>query len=102
MNFKLPNKKHDKTVSDKTQTQPKIERVVRWFEKEGDELVGEKIISNDNLEHLQQLFGIDAKNPMYDCYLVESTEQINYVQNLLNFELDTESYDYFIECDRTF
>jgi hypothetical protein len=101
INPKLPNKKHDNTVLDKTQemSKPKIERVLRWFEKEGDELVGEKVISNVNLEHLQKLFGIDSENPMYDCYLVESAEQMNYLQNLLNFELDTESYDYFIECD---
>ena len=70
------------------------------FEKEEDELVGEKVIPNFNLEHLQKLFGIDLGNPMYDCYLVEFTEQINYLQNLLDFELDTKSYDYFIECDR--
>ena len=63
-------------------------------------MVGEKVIPNFNLEHLQKLFGIDLGNPMYDCYLVEFTEQINYLQNLLDFELDTKSYDYFIECDR--
>ena len=70
------------------------------IEKEGDELVKEKVIPNFNLEHLQKLFEIDSENPMYDCYLVESLEQINYLQSLLNFELDTKSYDYFIECDR--
>ncbi|AFZ37098.1 hypothetical protein Sta7437_3600 [Stanieria cyanosphaera PCC 7437] len=101
INPKLPNKKHDNTVLDKTEeiSKPKIDRVLRWFEKEGDDLVGEKVISNVNLEHLQKLFGIDSENPMYDCYLVESPEQINYLQNLLNLELDTKSYDYLVECD---
>ena len=78
----------------------KVNRVLRWFNREGDDLVGEKIISNLNLEHLQKLFGIDLENPMYDCYPVESAQQINYFQNLLNLELDTKSYDYFVECDR--
>jgi hypothetical protein len=102
INSELPNKKHDNKVLDKNQeiSKPKIDRVLRWFEKEGDELVGEKIIYNANLEHLQRLFEIDSENPMYDCYLVESAEQMNYLRNLLNLELDTESYDYFIECDR--
>lgn len=89
------------TFSNETQktSKPKINRVLRWFEKEGDDLVGEKIIANVNLKYLQELFKIDSKNPMYDCYLVESVEQVNYLQNLLNFELDTKSYDYLVECD---
>lgn len=100
-----PNLSTEQTVdtfSNKTQriSKPKIERVLRWFKKEKDDLVGEKNISNINLKHLQKLFEIDSENPMYDCYLVESTEQINYLQNLLNFELNRKSYDYFIECDR--
>ena len=77
----------------------KIERVLRWYEKEGDNLVGEKIISNVNLEHLQKLLRIDLENPMYDCYCIESPEQIDYLQNLLNFELEPKSFDYFVECD---
>jgi hypothetical protein len=79
---------------------PKIDRVLRWFEKEGNNFVGETIIDNVSLEHLQKLFEVDSENPMYDCYPVESAEQINYLQNLLDFELNTKSYAYFIECDR--
>ena len=78
---------------------PLVNRVLRWFEKEGDDLVGEKVVNNVSLEHLQKLFKIDPENPMYDCYPVESDEQINYLQSLLNFELDTKSYDYLVECD---
>ena len=59
------------------------------------------VINNISLEYLQKLFGINSENPMYDCYPVKSAEQISYLQNLLNFELDTKSYNYFIECDRT-
>ncbi len=103
INPRLPNQKLENTFSNQTKeaSRPKIDRVLRWFEKEGDDLVGEKAINNVNLEHLQKLFKIEPENPMYDCYSVESTEQINYLQSLLNFELDTKSYDYFIECDRS-
>ncbi len=94
-NSELPNKKNKAYKTSK----PIVNRVLRWFEKEGDDLVGEKVITNISLEHLQKLFEIDSENPMYDCYLLESIEQINYLQNLLNSELDTKSYDYFIECD---
>ena len=95
-NSELPNKKNKTTKVSK----PVVNRVLRWFKKEGDDLVGEKTINNINLEHLQKLFEINSENPMYDCYLLKSTEQINYLQSLLNFKLDTKSYDYFIECDR--
>ena len=101
MNSELSNKQFLDTVSvttNRTST-PKVERVLRWFEKEGNDLVGEKLITNVSLEHLQKLFGIESENPMYDCYPVESSEQINYFQNLLNFEFDTKSYEYFLECD---
>lgn len=94
-NSKLPDKKNKTNKASK----PIVNRVLRWFEKEGDELIGEKKIDNISLESLQKLFGIDSENPMYDCYPVESAEQINYLQNLVNFDLDIESYDYFIECD---
>ncbi len=94
-NSELPNQKNKAYKTSK----PIVSRVLRWFEKEGDDLIGEKMIDNISLEQLQKMFGIDSENPMYDCYPVESAEQINYLQNLLNFDLDTKSYDYFIECD---
>lgn len=94
-NSKLPDKKNKTNKASK----PIVNRVLRWFEKEGDELIGEKKIDNISLESLQKLFGIDSENPMYDCYPVESTEQLSYLQNLLNLGLDIKSYDYFIESD---
>ncbi|MDJ0533916.1 MAG: hypothetical protein QNJ70_15740 [Xenococcaceae cyanobacterium MO_207.B15] len=102
MNPNLSNAQIIDTVSDRTQkvSNPQIHRVLRWYEKEGDDFVGEKIINNISLKHLQKLFKVDSRNPMYDCYSVESEQQINYLQNLLSFELDTKSYDYFIECDK--
>jgi hypothetical protein len=98
----ISNQKLENIFSNQTKeaSRPKIDRVLRWFEKGGDDLVGEKAINNVNLEHLQKLFKIEPENPMYDCYSVESLEQINYLQSLLNFKLNRKSYDYFIECDR--
>lgn len=92
---KLPDKNNKTNKASKLI----VNRVLRWFEKEGDELIGEKKIDNISLESLQKLFGIDSENPMYDCYLLESAEQISYLQNILNLELNTKSYDYLIECD---
>ena len=94
-NSELPDK-NNKTHET---LKPLVNRVLRWFEKEGDELIGEQKVDNINLELLHKLFGIDLDNPMYDCYPIESAEQINYLQNFLDSKLDTKSYDYFIECD---
>lgn len=79
--------------------EPKVERVLRWFEKEGNNLVGEQVLDDVKLEQMQELFEISSENPMYDCYRVESSEQIEYFQKLLNFQLDLQSYEYFVECD---
>ncbi|MEO0927915.1 MAG: hypothetical protein AAFY63_18805 [Cyanobacteria bacterium J06643_13] len=100
-NPKLSDRKAKNAVPNQTQvaSEPRINRVLRWFEKEGDSLVGEIVVNNINIEHLQKLFKVDSKNPMYDCYLVETSEQINYLESLLNFKLDTDSYEYLIECD---
>lgn len=86
-------------LSDRQTTEPKVERVLRWFEKEGNNLVGEKVLDDVRLEQLQKLFVISLENPMYDCYPVESSEQIEYFQELLNCKPDPQSYEYFVECD---
>lgn len=86
-------------LSDHQTTEPKVERVLRWFEKEGNNLVGEEVLDDVRLEQLQKLFVISPENPMYDCYPVESSDQIEYFQKLLNCRLDTYSYEYFVECD---
>ncbi len=79
--------------------EPKVERLLRWFEKEGNNLVGEKFLDDVKLEHLQKIFGIHPENSMYDCYPVESSEQIEYFQKLLNCKIEPQSYEYFVECD---
>lgn len=86
-------------LSDRQTIEPKVERVLRWFEKEADDLVGEKVLDNVKLEHLQKLFGISPENPMYDCYRVETSKQIDFLQQFLNTEIDMQSYEYFVECD---
>jgi hypothetical protein len=83
--------------SDSNQT--KTERVVRWFEKRGDRLLGEIRLEQENLGELQKLFDIPSDNPMYECYLIETEAQVRYFQDILRLKLDTQLYDYFLECD---
>ncbi len=75
-----------------------VERVLRWYEKQGDALVGEKVLSNIELSELQQLFDQPLDNLMYECYLV-TDEQVNYLQERLNQTFDLQSYEYFVDCD---
>ncbi|GCL37134.1 hypothetical protein IQ227_13245 [Anabaena aphanizomenioides LEGE 00250] len=79
--------------------QPLVQRVIRWYDKYGDDFIGEKVLEDVNLSHLQSLFKVESINPMYDCYLIECTEQKKYLENTFSLEIYTDLYDYFIECD---
>ena len=108
MNFSSANQQLNKknlsssysvSLGDRQITEKKIERVLRWFDKEGSDLVGEKVLDNVKLEQLQKLFGISVENPMYDCYRVESSEQIKFLEQFLNAAIEPQTYEYFVECD---
>jgi hypothetical protein len=78
---------------------PLVQRVVRWYDKYGSNLVGEKVLNNVNLSNLQNLFRVESNNPKYDCYPIKSFEQKNYIEKTFNFKLNTQAYNYYIECD---
>jgi len=77
----------------------KVARVLRWFEKGGDEPIGELQLDQVELAKLQKLFDVSQDDPMYDSYLIETSNQIRYIQKITSFVLDTQSYDYFLECE---
>lgn len=77
----------------------KIERVIRWFEKDGDALVGEVRLDEVDLPRLRKLFNIPENNPMYDCYPIKTKRQIRYIQKATRHPVNPWSYDYFLECD---
>jgi hypothetical protein len=99
-NLKKEETGYIKSVNEESDSnQPKTERVVRWFEKCGDRLLGEIRLEQENVGELQMLFDIPSDNPMYECYLIETEAQVKYFQDILRLKLDTQSYDYFLECD---
>jgi predicted transcriptional regulator len=77
----------------------RTERVIRWFEKNGDELVGEARLEKVELSKLQKLFNVSEGNPMYDCYPIKTKRQIRYIRKAAQHPIDSWSYDYFLECD---
>lgn len=77
----------------------RTERVIRWFEKDGEALVGELRLDTVELPKLQRLFNLPEDNLMYDCYPIKTKRQIKYIQKTTHHPIDPWSYDYFLECD---
>jgi hypothetical protein len=93
--------KRFRTITSKVRKKhlPTISRVVRWFEKDGDALVGESRLDDLELSKLQRLFHVSRDNPMYDCYPIKTPLQMRYIQKATNHPIDLLAYDYFLECD---
>jgi hypothetical protein len=45
---------------------PLVQRVVRWYDKYGSNLVGEKVLNNVNLSNLQNLFRVESKSELIE------------------------------------
>ena len=76
----------------------KVERLIRWYEKEGNALVGESILKGISLADLQKLLCEPADSPMFFSYELTS-EQVKYFQQYLEQDFEPNAYDYFLECD---
>jgi hypothetical protein len=76
---------------------PKLIRYVEWYEKTGDQPIGETILQEVPLSELQALFGESSETPMYDCYRI-SADHVNYLQPKLEHSIALEQYDYYLSC----
>ncbi|MCL1472002.1 DUF7683 domain-containing protein [Argonema antarcticum] len=73
-------------------------RVVRWYDKNGDKLVGQSTLQDIKLSDIQDIFGESKDNPMYDCYPVNAFH-VNQLKKFVEDEIDIDYYDYFVECE---
>ena len=73
-----------------------IERRLSWYEKHGDNLVGEYVLDKVSLSELQKLFKQQSEDLMLDCYPVLPSH-VNYLQKSIRHKINLELYDYFIE-----
>jgi hypothetical protein len=78
-------------------TRPVV-RVLRWYEKNGDRLVGETILDSLDLPELQKLFQESADNPMVDSYPIY-VEQAARLQSKIEEPINLNAYDFYLECD---
>jgi hypothetical protein len=77
-----------------------VERWVRWFQRDGEEMVGEIELRGATLSQLKQVFAPFPDDPlMYYCYPVETVEQIKLLMAWLDGEVNLEAYEYFVECN---
>lgn len=75
-----------------------IRRIMRWFEKDGDELFGECELKGIKVSELQERFNQYSSELMYDSYPVRE-EHVQFLQQYCKDEIDLNLYDYFVECD---
>lgn len=82
------------------ENQQSVERWVRWFKRDGEEMVGETLLLDVSLSQLKQVFVLFPDDPlMYYCYPVETAEQIKLLSSWLDGYVNLEAYEYFVECN---
>lgn len=77
-----------------------VRRVLRWFDRESDELVGSAPLRGIGLPTLQQMFDVPSDNPMYDCFPV-TPSQASQLQAYVDVPIELNRFDYFVEADAT-
>jgi hypothetical protein len=74
-----------------------VVRVVRWFDKSSDRLVGEAVMASARLEELQALFDVAPDNPMYDSWIV-GPNQAGALSRMTGVPVDLDRFDYFVDA----
>jgi hypothetical protein len=76
----------------------KVNRVLRWYEKDGNALIGETVIREFSLTELQHILNEPNDSPMFFSYQL-TDEQVDCFQHKLKQVFDLSTYEYFLECD---
>ena len=78
---------------------PEVVRKLVWFEKNpGERMVGETILVEMALSRLQDAFGVEANNPMFDSWPVEAVH-LEFLKQHTTIEINTSKCDYFVEAE---
>jgi len=74
-----------------------IRRHISWYAKEGDEFIADENMVDFELNSLQELFQVEAENPMYDCWEVKE-QHVKMLQKCVRHIINIKIYDYFVEA----
>lgn len=73
-----------------------------WFDKLGDNYVGECLLPSVGEDEVRREFDLDQDEPPGDC-LVVGREQLRWLQGVaMGVRLDLDHYDYFVEACQPF
>jgi hypothetical protein len=73
-------------------------RVLAWYEKDpGSRQLGEAELTGVDLATLQEIFRVEASNPMYACWPV-GLYHAKRLQPYTNVPINLAKYEYFVEC----
>jgi len=76
----------------------KIERVISWFDRNTEELIGEHSVNSISLKSLKRIFSTSDSDPlMYNPYDID-VEKGKELSLLTGFEFNHEKYVYQIDC----
>jgi len=75
----------------------RAERTLSYFSKVDERLVGEYPLDGVDLSLLQDLFGVEDDDPMYEVYLV-GPSQASALQPFVPEPIALQRYDYFVDC----
>jgi len=76
-----------------------VKRVLAWYTKEGDRIVGEHTLPEIGIEQLKVAFRPPDWDPlMYDSYPV-GQEAAKFLGAAIGIPLDLDRFDYFVECE---
>lgn len=76
---------------------PNVTLVLNWYEKTGNDLVGEETINDLTLDSILDLFEAPFWNKNFQCWAIDDSH-IASIQPHVKHHLDTQKYSYFIEA----
>ncbi len=75
-----------------------IKRYISFYDKKGENHIGDFNIDNLDLDFLKLLFNPPEKDPLlYDVYEIDEKLSLK-LQEKVDFTFDFDKYDYFLEC----
>lgn len=77
-----------------------LERVIEYFSRATDELVGECVLPQVELATLQRVWGAPPIEPMVECFAIEEG-QAPFFRQLVGIAFDFSRYGYFLAAYAT-